>query len=232
MKKAITLLLITLLCANNLHAQHSPSDIKQILTTNFENLYKQYDNEEAFDSILLKVNGYIGDVEKRYQSSPTAADLCEAAVWHSYKGSLLSKILEQQRWTISSRTQTESANGSDWKTWDITTFERKILEEFYASLQDKDVLMATSSKDYFQLFGMPDEKGCYPNLYDLLAYRFADHLSNFSSTSPRPAEEFDLNQTTFFDTQLPDFETKDSLSIPYHFLKTIQEIERKHQNDI
>lgn len=92
--------------------------------------------------------------------------------------------------------------------------------------------MATSSKDYFQLFGMPDEKGCYPNLYDLLAYRFADHLSNFSSTSPRPAEEFDLNQTTFFDTQLPDFETKDSLSIPYHFLKTIQEIERKHQNDI
>ena len=232
MKKSITLLIITLLCASNLHAQHSPSDIKKILTTNFENLYKQYDNEEAFDSILLKVNGYIGDVEKRYQNNPTAADLCEAAVWHSYKGSLLCMILEQQRWTISSRTQTELASGNDWKTWDITTFESKILEEFYASLKDKDALIATSSKDYLQLFEMPDEKGCYPNLYDLLAYRFADHLSNFYRSSPLPAKTFTLDQTAYFDTQLPNFETNDALSIPYHCLKTLQEIETEHQNDI
>ena len=226
MKKTAFLLLITLLCASNLHAQHSPSDIKQIITTDFENLYKKYDDEEAFDSILLRVNGYIGDVEKRYQSSPTATGLCEAAVWHSYKGSLLSNILEQQRWMISSRTQTESASGSDWKTWDIITFERKILEEFYTSLKDKDAFIATSSKDYLQLFEMPDEKECYPNLYDLLAYRFADHLSNFSSTSPRPAEEFNLNQMDYFGTQLPDLSTKDSLSTHFHFFKTLQEIEK------
>lgn len=232
MEKKIFLIVTTLLCIANSHAQHSPSDIKQILTKDFEEIFQKYEPEEAYDTILLKVNGYLDNVEKRYKNSPTSADLCEAAVWHSYKASLLSKILEWQHNRILSRTQTELSNESDWKLWDIPTFERKILEEFYKSLQDREILISTSPKEYTQLFSMPNEKGCYPNLYDLLAYRFADHLSNFSSTSMRPAEEFNLNQTTFFDIQLPDFETKDSLSIPYHFLKTLQEIEREHQNDI
>ena len=231
MKKIIFLIFTLLLYIGNIHAQHSPSDIKKILTQDFEELYQKYDFDEASDSILLRVNSYLEKAGKRYQNRPTAEDLCEAAVWHSYKASLLSRILEQQQWTIFSRTQTESANSSDWKTWDITTFEHKILDEFHASLQEKEILMSTPSEDFLQLFEMPNEKQCYPDLYDLLAYRFANHLDNFSSTSMRPAEEFDLNQTAYFDVQLPDFATKDSLSTHFHFLKTLQEIEQKHRND-
>ena len=231
MKKIIFLIFTILLYIGNIYAQHSPSDIKKILTKDFEELCQKYDLDEASDSILLRVNSYLEKAGKRYQNRPTADDLCEAAVWHSYKASLLSQILEQQRWTISSRTQTESTNSSDWKTWDIITFEHRILDEFHASLQEKEILMSTSSEDFLPLFEMPNEKQCYPDLYDLLAYRFANHLDNFSSTSMRPAEEFDLNQASYFDTQLPDFKTKDSLSTHFHFLTTLQEIEQKHQND-
>ena len=231
MKKIIFLIFIILLYIGNTYSQHTPSDIKIILTQDFEELYEKYDFDEASDSILLRVNSYLEKAGKRYQNRPTSDDLCEAAVWHSYKASLLNRILEQQRWTILSRTETESANSSDWKTWDITTFEHKILDEFHASLQEKEILMSTPSEDFLQLFEMPNEKHCYPDLYDLLAYRFANHLDNFSSTSMRPAEEFNLNQTDYFDTQLPDFTTKDSLSTHFHFLKTLQEIEQKHQTD-
>ena len=104
MKKAITLLLITLLCASNLHAQRSASDIKYIITHDFERLLEKYDYDEACDSILVRVNGFLAEAEKRHQQSPTAADLCEAAVWHSFKASFLNGMLGKSQYPISSRT--------------------------------------------------------------------------------------------------------------------------------
>ena len=231
MKKAITLLLITLLCASNLHAQRSASDIKDIITHDFERLLEKYDYDEACDSILVRVNGFLAEAEKRHQQSPTAADLCEAAVWHSFKASFLNGMLGKSQYTISSRTAIEGANGNDWKTWDPSTFQRKILEEFYVSLQEKSVLISTSANSYYKLFEMPREEECYPNLYDLLAYRFADHLQSSSFNDIAPIEEFNLNKAEYLDKFLPEIKTKDSLSKHYNFLKIMRKIEQEHRND-
>ena len=225
--KRLVPFLLALFCLFGATAQRSPEEIRQIITRDFEEISTKYDTKEAYDTLLQRTNDFLTEAEGVLKKKPTKEIHGEVALWHNVKAHLLYGFYDMYCDPFSMRTEIENPDLSDPKTWAANTFLTKILEEYYESLRNKDILTNIPSKDYIPLFKLSEEKEYYATLYDLLAYNFAEQLQGLFNVNGTAF----LSQAAFFDVLLPAIETQDTATNGYHFLKLMKEIEEVHLPD-
>lgn len=222
MKRLVSFLL-ALFCLFGATAQRTPEELKAIIDTEFSGIYDKYEAVVAFDSVLQLTNRYLQEAEQWTREHPSAKNIGNAAVWHSFRAYLLDDFQEKR---ISyGRSEIENPDTSDPKTWDKNTFRKTIHAEFLLSLKEEMALQQIPAGNYTLLFQMPDETDCYATLYDLLAYRYADYLEknmNLPSDFPIDREEF----YNYY------FRIPENFPNPINpFVQLMDQIEQSHRSD-
>ena len=228
--KRLVPFLLALFCLFGAAAQRTPEELKAVIDTQFSEIYDKYDSDVAFDSVLQLTDKYMREAEEWTREFPSARNISNAAIWHSFRAHLLLNYLNTNYYRISHRTTTEKPDMEDPKTWDEATFKKEILADFYASIKEKTALMVLPAASYTLLFQMPEEEECYASLYDLLAYRFADCLGMNSQLSP----DIPLNNEYLFDDFhfIRETHDKDAALLETHpFILLMEEISRAHRPD-
>ena len=228
--KRLVPFILALFCFFGATAQRTPEELKAVIDTEFSEIYDKYDFDVAFDSVLKLTDKYLREADKWTREFPSARNISNAAVWHSFRAHLLFNYLNIYYYRISRRTITENPDMEDPKTWDEATFKKEILADFYASLKEKTALTSVPAASYTLLFQMPEEEECYATLYDLLAYRFADCLGMNSLLSPDISldNEYLFNDFHF----IRETHDKDAALFESHpFILLMEEISRAHRPD-
>ena len=117
------------------------------------------------------------------QLAVTRRDPVANAIWHSCMGQFLSEYCDGNHYRISERTQLAEETPADFKEWDLKTFQRRVREEYLASLENAQMLQAVDAKGYSELlYNKSDNKPYIRTLYEALAYRaltwFSSQLRN------------------------------------------------------
>ena len=228
--KRLVPFLLALFCLFGAAAQRTPEELKTVIDTQFSEIYDRYESDVAFDSVLQLTDKYLQEAEEWTREFPSARNISNAAIWHSFRAQLLLNYLNTNYYRIFHRTTTENPDMEDPKTWDEATFKKEILADFYASLKEKTALTSVPAASYTLLFQMPEEEECYASLYDLLAYRFADCLGMNSLLSP----DIPLNNEYLFDDFhfIRETHDKDAALLETHpFILLMEEISRAHRPD-
>ena len=105
--------------------------------------------------------------------------------WHYY---------QQNSWRFMQRTQTATAPGKDFTTWDLKRIFAEIDAEFQKSLTAEKELKATPVTDWNDLLlkgTMPDEYR--PTLYDFLAHEALSFYTAGEQAGAKPEDAFELD---------------------------------------
>ena len=224
MKKTHFFLPLLFLCImNNSFAQQTPAEIKKTLS-DFELMLQRDDN--GYEQVYRA----IGQQIQQQENHPA-----NRAIWHSCMSGLLTRYYRNNQYRILDRTPVEGPLPSDINVWDIQTLVKQIVFHYQQSLRDADLLIKVPLKDYAAILDMPPTEPYRPTLYDLLANRALDFLSNRIKEMPIPVTPFDVNNGKYwsenevFTNML--INSSDEYSFSYLSLKIMQELTRLHLRD-
>lgn len=166
----------------------------------------------------------------------STADVPLKQLLHSTLASGWWQRYEQDRWRVLDRTNTE-VEGEDPATWSQTTYMKKVIGHFSASLEPVDTLKKTPTGDLGDLLIGDDAeaRALRPTLYDILAHRAIAVFSNSETRITEPAWRFALNDVSDFDLfesfAFRALQHRDSTAWEFQALRTYQQLERLHLND-
>jgi len=128
----------------------------------------------------------------------------------------------------------ENNTSTDIRTWDAKKLSLKIISEYRASLSEIDSLQRISITTIEPL--ILSERTTYqrtwPTIYDFVAYRAINAFAHNLLGLTKAADEFNLDDSKYFSNTQDfielDLNTKDSLSLKYQALKTVQDLVRFH----
>ena len=208
---------------NNNFAQQTPGEIKNKLLE-YELILQRDDN--GFEQVYRA----IGQQIQQQESHPA-----NRAVWHSCMASLLTRYYLNNSYRILDRTPIEGELPNDLNVWDLQTIVKQIVFHYQQSLRDADLLIQIPLKDYAAILDMPPTEPYRPTLYDLLANRALDFLSDRIKEMPIPVTPFDANNGKYwsenevFTNML--INSPDEYSFSYLSLKIMQTLTRLHLRD-
>lgn len=233
MNKIRTLILSLALCfcAGTIFAQHTPQQIADLMKK-MEELNSTYDTEDVFDTIFNRLNKYIAACDVQIAQGSTPALLAERAVWKAKLAEEESAYAGQISWRIANRTITSQPLASDPKTWTNREFAIEVKRNFEEALADartSDIPI----NDYALLLSGQQNLKWIPLLYDFIAYRYTEYLTENSISITAPAKPFDPAQEIFFTEAFytTPITTTDTLDANYLFLRLVQQWDALHQND-
>lgn len=180
-------------------------------------------NQDEYPKMLKELEEYI-----KKEKDPIGR-----CVLHSYTGQLYSQYYNQNRYTILQRTPLEGYLPENPEEWSSNLFQERILQHLTASLASPSLLQETPVNRYQDIL-IPGEASdsLRPTLYDFLGHRVIEILGRSSLSEQRTVPS---NQALLAGvTEFLAFPLKaDSLSFPYHILKTWQDLLRfrLHQNN-
>ncbi len=162
----------------------------------------------------------------QYPLKPILQSMLAETYWSYY---------QTHRWKFQNRTTTTTPDPKDISTWDLKTIFSKTIENYNASLQEKEKLKQTAVNIYDEVLTVQKDTRKYrPTLFDFLAHRAVDFYKNEEAGLLKPAYKFELNDATYFspaiDFAKQSITTKDSLSSNYYALKLMQELITFHLN--
>ena len=117
---------------------------------------------------------------------------------HSCMASLLTRYYLNNSYRILDRTPIEGELPNDLNVWDLQTIVKQIVFHYQQSLRDADLLIQIPLKDYAAILDMPPTEPYRPTLYDLLANRALDFLSDRIKEMPIPVTPFDANNGKYW----------------------------------
>ncbi len=224
MKKTHFFLPLLFFCImNNSFAQQTPAEIKKALS-DYELMLQRDDN--GYEQVYRA----IGQQIQQQENHPASR-----AVWHSCMSGLLTRYYRNNQYRILDRTPVEGPLPTDINVWDIQTLVKQIVFHYQQSLRDADLLIKVPLKDYAAILDMPPTEPYRPTLYDLLANRALDFLSNRIKEMPIPVTPFDVNNGKYwsendvFTNML--INSPDEYSFSYLSLKIMQKLTRLHLRD-
>ncbi|RBQ02761.1 alpha-2-macroglobulin family protein [Pedobacter miscanthi] len=148
------------------HQTHNtPLLIKSVI---YRMMFQSYLEENAFDKIL---NDLRSDISKANHPEKSILQSLLAETYWNY--------LQQNHWQITQRTQVQGDIGNDIKTWSIRKLNEEAVKNYLLSLKEIKVLqqIRVDTLDAV-LAGDKKYRSFRPTLYDLLAHRAIDVLSN------------------------------------------------------
>jgi uncharacterized protein YfaS (alpha-2-macroglobulin family) len=187
----------------------------------FEQKMEEYSLEKALNSLNEEAK------EATFPVKPILHSMIAESYWQYY---------QNNRWKFYNRTTTVNFDNSDITTWDLKTIFDQVIKNYQASLQNTDSLKRTPLNIYDEVLVKYDYSRKFrPTLYDFLAHRAVDFYMNEEPDITRPAYKFELNSESYFwnfnDFSKLNIESKDTLSLKYYAIKTLQELIAFHSKD-
>ncbi|MBK8948854.1 MAG: hypothetical protein IPM68_08345 [Flavobacteriales bacterium] len=142
---------------------------------------------------------------------------------------------QQRRWQVLERTEMSTAAGPDAETWTQGQYMSHILGLYQRSMQELDTLRRIPSSELGEL--LIDDgtaRASRPSLFDVLAHRALEVLSNPETRLTEPTWRFQLEGATPFTLFEPwilrPLAHRDSSSWLFQALRIHQQLERTHLN--
>lgn len=200
-------------------AQQTPKQIKDIL----KNLERSEEVDDNFyDTVYICLESQI--------KNSTGVN---RAIWHSCMAEFLGTYLRQNQYSILQLTAIAGDKNPDFKTWDIQLLVKETIYHYLKSLENKDLLQKTDIKLYKILLNDTSRSIEYrPTVYDFLAFRALDYLSQPINQMPIPIVPFEMNEPNYFADNSTfagmNITTPDSISFQYLSLTLMQELTAFH----
>lgn len=156
-------------------------------------------------------------------------------ILHSIVAELYWRYYQNNRWQIHERSETSNFLPGDLKTWDLKKIVSACMENYAASLSDKDLLKNTALSSYSEILIKQDDSQKFrPTLFDLLAHRVIDFYSSSEAGLTKPAITFLMDNDDFFGTSTQfaaqKISSPDAFSFEFQALKLYQEVVNLHLN--
>ena len=101
---------------------------------------------------------------------------------------------QQNRWRLMQRTQTATAPGEDFQTWDLARILAEIDRHFTAALAGEQILKATPVSTYDELLPAGNVPDSYrPTLYDFLAHEALEFYQTGEQGAVKAEDAFELD---------------------------------------
>lgn len=227
MKKIFLTITIIAMAIISSSAQQSVKDIAQLLKS-YERILQQYD--EGADSIYKSINRQINKQKDNAANS---------AIWHSCMAQFLMNYYNENQWKIMDRTAlAEEGTDADFKTWDAKTFLKQATNHYLKSIENED-LIKYNIQDFIEILDTNYNMKFIlsakyrPSLYDFLAFRVIDALSNTRQFNPI-VSDFTYNNDYFSENQNfinIKINSENQYCPEYIILKTLQRLTRLHLQD-
>jgi uncharacterized protein YfaS (alpha-2-macroglobulin family) len=158
------------------------------------------------------------------------------AILQSLRAELLWNYLQQNRYSMYSRTAIAGDTSTDITTWPIDRFTKEIRLAYDASLKDAALLKKVNVADYDAII----EKGnstrdLRPTLYDLLVHRALDYYKSGESTLRQASNQFELLDPAAFAPAAAfaahHFTTTDTAALQYKALLLLQDLLQFHERE-
>lgn len=222
MRKASTFIILFTIMTTSF-AQQTPKQIATALKSYVQKI-QRYDN--GYDSVYTD----IGEQIHLQQNNPA-----NLAIWHSCMADLLQQYYQENRWRIMDRTPIEGSVPPDLNVWDLQTLVRQTLFHYQKSIENQEFLSQIPIREYLPLLDSLTSEAYRPTLYDFLAFRFLDYLSNTINGIPVPSTPFDINNGKYWTDNYvfsnSVISSPDELSFSFLTLKTMQTLTKLHLND-
>lgn len=165
-----------------------------------------------------------------------ASEGAEKALWQSINGQLYWQYYRQNRWTILDRTPLAGDPPADIATWDAATLIAKASDLYQASILNRELLQGIPVEQYTPLLIQgTNTRHLRPTLYDFLAFRAITFFQNDEKDVIRPAYQFQIDGTLWFETadRLAQVKVNPAQPDALHFraLHTYQQLLAFHLTD-
>lgn len=187
--------------------------------------FEQYMEEYSLVKALNRLNEEAK--EAKFPVKPILHSIIAESYWNYY---------EQNRWDFYERSTTVNFENDDITTWDLKTIFDQVIKNYQLSLSAADSLKRTPLNIYDDiLVKYSGSRKFRPTLYDFLAHRAVDFYMNEEPDITRPAYKFELNSESYFwnsnDFAKINIESKDTMSLKFYAIKTLQDLVAFHQKD-
>jgi len=159
-------------------------------------------------------------------------------ILYSISAEAYTRYYNQNRWKFINRTEAKGIVLNDIRTWDLTTINRKIRENYELSLTEVNRLQKSALSDYKAMLNYYGESVLQrPTLYDFLAHRALNFYQNTELSLPSSEEPFVITDNNYFADSKKFMEasnpTNDSISFSndWQALKILRELTAFHMND-
>lgn len=155
---------------------------------------------------------------------------------HSVIAELYWQYYQNNRWKFYNRTTIIDFAQNDIETWDLSKIIEVTIHHYLLSIKDIDELKRTPTNTFEDVIIKKDSTEKYrPFLYDFLSHRALSFFMNEEPSITKPVYAFVLKNEKYFSsaeqfTELA-IENKDSLSLKYYALKTLQGLTKAHLDD-
>lgn len=194
-----------------------------IKATMYRMLFQGYLEEDAFAKINRELKKDVASAKQ------PAKSILQSMLAESYW-----KYYEENRYRLMSRTNVQSALSNDIKTWPADKFLEETAKNYLASVAEVKVLQATKIDDLSEMMtGESHNRFLRPTLYDLLAHRALDVLSNTQIEITKNDDSIDFEQIEWFNSHQSfltiNIPSKDSTSFVAKALRVFQTLIKTHQ---
>jgi len=185
---------------------------------------QSYIEEGAFVKTLDELNA---EAEKAsYPLNPFLHSIIGESYWRYY---------QQNRWKFYNRTETVNFDNKDITTWDLKKITEASIKHYLLSIHNIDSLARTPIETFSEIIVEDSARHYRPYLYDFLAHRAADFFMSGEARLTKPVYEFVLDTSEYFGNmgQFASFDisAKDSMSLKYLAIKTLQNLTIIHLMD-
>lgn len=211
----------------------------------FEKAKAVENSPEIVKSVLykLKLSDYLR--EENTVMSITEVDSLAAIsnfptkqILYSISAEAYTRFYIQNRWKFINRTEAKGIVLNDIRTWDLTTINRKIRENYDLSLTEIPRLQKSALVDYKAMLNYYGESTLQrPTLYDFLAHRALNFYQNTELSLTSTEKPFVISNNSYFASNREFLEvsnpTNDSISFSndWQALKILRELTAFHLND-
>ncbi|MCB0507366.1 MAG: alpha-2-macroglobulin, partial [Bacteroidetes bacterium] len=143
------------------------------------------------DAELKIANGIKNEIQQ--------AQGTEKAILQSILAELYYQYFQENTWKFSKRTETDTKQSDDFRTWDLKTLFKEINAYYISSLEQKTLLQQTKLDAYTPILTNQKRSTDYrPTLYELLAHRAIDYFNDTKSNLAEPENAFTIDQEAYF----------------------------------
>ena len=185
---------------------------------------QSYVEEDVFISTIQELT--LQANKSSYPTSPLIHSIIAEMYWKYY---------QHNRWRFQNRTTRAEVKNEDILTWDLNKIIDATTKEYLLSIKDIESLKRTPTETFSEII-IEDSAGHYrPFLYDFLAHRAINYFRNEQASIVQPVDNFVLDSAQYLNSY-PEFSkiklaTKDSTSLKFYALQTLQNLTLNHIND-
>jgi hypothetical protein len=167
---------------------------------------------------------------KKMEESVVKMPAPSRQIMHSMMGEIYWMYYNNNRYSILDRSYTSESPGEDIAAWDARTLLNRVLSHYSRSLMQPDSLQKIKIEIFDDILNInqKESRSLRPTIYDFLAHRAIDFYSNSESGLTQPADQYIPDDPKLFSPAAQfaflSIESKDSLSLTWHSLKTMQKL--------